>query len=791
MIKRIVKYRYYLLVLFSGLGIWYYFSLPKVLFDDPYATLLNAENGQMLSARIANDGQWRFPLSTSIPDKYEKALITFEDKNFFNHPGVDVLAMGRAMQQNLKSGRVVSGGSTISMQVIRLYRKGKSRTIWEKLVESVLATRLELRYSKQEILNLYATHAPFGGNTVGLDAAAWRYFGREAMKLSWAEAALLAVLPNQPSLLYPGRNNDQLKAKRNRLLDRLYELGHFDEMSLALAKDEPLPPGPGRLPTLASHLLDRGVAEGKGGQKLATTLDYHLQKRVNRVVNAHSQLLRTDGIYNAAALVLDIENGEVLAYTGNAPGAGRDHAEHVDVITARRSTGSLLKPMLYAAALDDGLILPHSLIPDVPMYFGSFVPKNYSNTFDGAVQAHTALSRSLNIPAVYTLKEYGYPRFHQKLRDMGMSSLTQSADHYGLSLILGGAESSLWDMANIYAGMARTLNQYYPSSQNPYGDPLYEKASYLKDGNEGQKSQSAESKMRLSAAGIWFAFEAMQELYRPAEDASWKLYSSSRKIAWKTGTSFGYRDGWAIGLTPEHVVAVWVGNADGEGRPGLTGIKAAAPIMFDIFDLLPESDWFMEPSREMTLTAVDRQSGYLASPYSVEVDTLLIPKTGLRTLASPFHQRVHLDAQQQYRVNADCESQRDLVAKNWFVLPPKQAFYYKKVHPTYRELPPLRSDCYNPGEGKALMDILYPEVNASLYLPRELNGDTGALVFEVAHRNPRSQLHWHLDDHYLGTTSGNHLLSLQPKQGAHVLTVTDGEGNVLKRNFKVLAREGE
>lgn len=791
MIKRIVKYRYYLFTLLGGLGLWYYFSLPKVLFDDPYATLVNASNGQLLSARIANDGQWRFPLSTSIPEKYEKALIAFEDKSFYKHPGVDVLAMGRAMKQNLQNGRVVSGGSTISMQVIRLHRKGKGRSVWEKLAEVILATRLELRYSKEEILNLYASHAPFGGNTVGLEAAAWRYFGRDAEMLSWAEAALLAVLPNQPSLLFPGKNNERLKAKRDRLLNKLHALEYFDATSLELAKSEPLPPGPQPLPALASHLLDRGIAQGKGGQKMDATVDYYLQKRVNRIVEAHHELLRTDGIHNAAAVVLDVKKGEVMAYTGNAPGAGADHGEWVDIVSAPRSTGSVLKPMLYAAALDDGLMLPRSLIPDVPMYFGSFAPKNYSNTFDGAVPANVALSRSLNIPAVYTLKEYGYPRFHEKLRAMGMSTLRQSADHYGLSLILGGAEGTLWDMANIYAGMARTLNNYYPLGRDLYGHKLYKKASFLSSDSQSAHNETGLSKKRLSAAGIWFAFEAMQELYRPDEDASWKLYSSSRKIAWKTGTSFGYRDGWAIGVTPDHVVAVWVGNADGEGRPGLTGIKTAAPIMFDIFGLLPESDWFMSPTREMTYTAVDAQSGYLASPYSIKVDSMMIPKAGLKTFSSPFHQRVHLDQGNQYRVNADCESASKLVAENWFVLPPKQAFYYKKVHPTYRELPPLRFDCYAEGEGKSVMDVLYPEADAALYLPRELGGEKGELVFEVAHRNPKSQLHWHLNDVYLGTTLGHHLLSLQPATGNHVLTITDNEGNVVKRKFKVLTREGE
>lgn len=789
--KKIIKYRYHLLVLLAALLTGYYFSLPKTLFDDPYATLLNSSNGELLSARIASDGQWRFPLSVSVPEKYEKALIAFEDKNFKSHFGVDLLALGRATKQNIAAGGVVSGGSTISMQVIRLHRKGKSRSVLEKLKELVLATRLELRYSKQEILNLYVSHAPFGGNTVGLEAAAWRYFGRDAQELSWAEAALLAVLPNQPSLLYPGRNNSPLKAKRDRLLDKLYKEGNFDAYSLELAKAEPIPDGPERLPSLAAHLLDRSVAEGYGQQKLSTTVDYYLQSRVNKIVRVHYELLRTDGIHNAAVLVIDVKSNEVMAYTGNAPRAGFEHGQDVDVIRAPRSTGSLLKPMLYAAVLDDGLILPKSLLPDVPVFFGGFSPKNYSRTYDGAVHANVALSRSLNIPAVHLLKEYGYTRFHQKLRDIGVTTLNRPASHYGLSLILGGSEGTLWDMANVYAGMGRTLNTHKRSGgTKQYTSSLYTPAKYRATASQLAEKDTKEVK-HLSASAIWFAFEAMLEVYRPDEDAAWKLYGSLRKIAWKTGTSFGFRDGWAIGVTPDHVVAVWVGNADGEGRPGLTGIKAAAPIMFDVFDLLPESGWFNEPVDEMAYAAVDRESGHLASPYSNQVDTVMVPKTGLKTMTSPFHQRVHLDPTESFRVTGACESVNSLVSKNWFVLPPKQAFYYKRQHPTYRELPPMRSDCYGNTDNLVVMDMLYPEPNATLYIPTELSGVKGEVIFEVAHRDADSEVHWHLDDQYVGTTIGDHQLNLQPASGNHLLTVMDNEGNSLKRSFTVLEKEGD
>lgn len=766
----------------------YYFALPSVLFDDPFATVVNDHRGELLSARIADDGQWRFPEVEALPDKYEKAILLFEDQHFYQHPGVNPVSLGRALWQNISEGKVVSGGSTITMQVIRLSRKGRKRSVGEKLIETLLATRLEFKYSKSSILKLYASHAPFGGNTVGLNAASWRYFQRPPENLSWAESALLAILPNQPSLLYPGKRNVRLKAKRDRLLDRLYAEGLMDETSLELAKAEPLPEGPSNLPQKANHFLNYLVANGQKERVTKSSIDGYLQTRVGNVLNAHHQLLKTDGIHNAAVLVLDVKSNEVVSYVGNVA-SGKEHASAVDVIQAPRSTGSLLKPLLYASLLDEGIILPKTLIPDVPTFYTDFAPKNFTRKYDGAVHADMAISRSLNVPAVNMLQMYGYPKFHQKLKSLGMSTLNQPPGYYGLSMILGGSEGTLWDMANIYAGMSRTLSGFSGNKRGTYRPQDFDFADYSAEqrGAVGEYSDAA----TLSAASIWFTFKAMLEVYRPSEDASWKMHSSSRKIAWKTGTSFGYRDGWAIGVTPEYVVGVWVGNADGEGRPGLTGIKAAAPIMFDVFDLLPETSWFLPPRAELTLAAVDGQSGHLVSPYSTEIDTVFIPKVGLRTASSPYHQRVHLDKSRMFRVNAACYPVNELVEDDWFVLPPKQAFYFKKKNPTYQELPPLLTGCGSQELSLMVMDMIYPEPDATLYIPIQQDGTRGQLVFEATHRKQDLELHWHLDDTYIGSTSLEHTMGLSPNPGRHVVRVIDPDGNELIRSFNVLSKEGD
>jgi len=292
-----------------AIAVAFYFCLPDPLFKDSYSTVLNDRNGELLSASIAADGQWRFPESDSISEKFAQALVTFEDKRFWHHPGVDVLSLSRAFRENVKAGKIVSGGSTISMQLIRLSRKEKSRTYLEKIAEIILATRLELAYSKSEILAMYASHAPFGGNVVGLEAACWRYFGRDSRDLSWAEAAMFAVLPNSPSLIHLAKNREALKIKRDKLLDKLALNGKMDSPTCELAKAESVPQSPLDLPRYARHLLVRAMKEGHQQTKVSSTLQLPLQMHVEQIVQMHHQRLKSNQIFNAAAIVLPSSAG--------------------------------------------------------------------------------------------------------------------------------------------------------------------------------------------------------------------------------------------------------------------------------------------------------------------------------------------------------------------------------------------------------------------------------------------------------------------------------------------------
>ena len=771
----------------------YMFSLPDPLFKDPYSTVLKARGQELLSATIASDGQWRFPENDSISEKFAVALIVYEDKRFRSHPGVDPLSMARALRQNISDGRVVSGGSTISMQVIRLSRKGKPRSLIQKVFEVLLATQLEIRYSKDEILNLYASHAPFGGNVVGLEAACWRYFGRSPQDLSWGEAALLAVLPNAPSLIHPGKNRDLLKRKRDRLLDKLKEAGKIDEFTCSLSKEEPVPQEPQSLPRYARHLLTRTIQEGNSERIIKSTIDYPLQLRAEQIVMDHHQKLKGNQIHKGAAVVLEVSTGNVLAYVGNT--GSRDNGDHggeVDIITSDRSTGSILKPFLFAAMLDEGKILPQSLLPDVPTIINGFSPKNFSKDYDGAVAANKALIRSLNIPAVHMLKTYRYEKFHSLLKNVGMTTLRQSADHYGLSLILGGAEGTLWDITGMYASMARTLNNYskHPGlnryTKGDFHPPNYSNHSGGDADVSSLDELNLEENSWLSAAAIYQTFDVLKEVYRPGEDSGWKYFTSSKKIAWKTGTSFGFRDAWAIGVTPDYVVGVWIGNADGEGRPGLTGTDAAAPVMFDIFSQLKGNSWFQAPLPEMEEITVCKQSGFRNSSLCNDVDTVLVAKEGLKAPPCPFHKLIHITSNGKFRVHSQCESLDKIVQAKWFVLPPLQEYYFRSKNLSFQIVPPFRDDCQVPSTLTA-MDLIYPKPDSKIFIPRELNGVAGNVVFELAHRNPDTIVYWHLDGDYLGSTKGSHHLPLNPGAGKHFLTVVDEAGESLDYSFVVIS----
>ena len=762
--KRLSATKKVILCILAFLVTGYIFCLPRHLFHVPYSTVVTDRNEELLGARIASDGQWRFPPRNTTPEKIKECLITFEDKHFYHHWGVNPFAIGRAFYQNVKNKRIVSGGSTLTMQTIRLARN-ESRTFREKLIEMIWATRLEFRASKEEILSMYISHAPFGGNVVGLDAAAWRYFGHSADDLSWAESAMLAVLPNAPAMIHLSKGRKTLLDKRNRLLKQLLEKKTIDSSTYELAISEPLPDEPHALPQIAPYLVSRFYQE-RNGEYSRSTINKGIQTQVEDLAERWSHEFGRSDIRNLAILVIDIPSNQVVAYCGNVHFDQKQGGNQVDVIQAPRSTGSILKPFLYYAMLQEGSLLPDMLLPDVPVNINGFTPQNFSMQFEGAVPASEALARSLNIPAVTMLQRYGVPKFHSFLQQVGLKTINRSSSHYGLSLILGGAEATLWDVTNAYAMMGRSLLQLPQTS-----------CSLLLP-----TSRITESTDPFQPGAVWQTFDALKEVNRP-EEIDWKSIPSMQTIAWKTGTSYGFRDAWAVGVTPRYAVGVWVGNATGEGKPGLVGAQTAGPVLFDIFNLLPSSSWFTRPAGIFVEAEVCRKSGHLKGRFCDETDTLLVLPAGLRTEACPYHHLVTLSANESQRIYENCANTEPTLRKSWFTLPPVWEWYYKQHHPEYKPLPPFKAGC---GEDTFQpMQFIYPPMNARIKLPKQLDGSKGFLTVELAHNNPNATVFWHLDETYQAQTQDFHKISLQPAAGKHSLTAVDGEGNTISTTFFV------
>lgn len=772
-----------LIVILVVMLVW---PLPDPLFNVSYSTILTDKNDRFIAGQIASDGQWRFPSNQEdIPEKVKNCLLMFEDEYFYYHPGINPFSIGRAIKQNIEAGRTVSGGSTLTMQIARLLNSNNQRTYLNKLYEAFLTLKLEIFFSKDELLRLYLSHAPFGGNVVGLEAASWRYYRRTPDKISWAEAATLAVLPNSPSLIFPGKNQELLLKKRNRLLEKLYSRGLISDADLNLSIGEGLPGKPNAMPEEARHLLTRVLNEGAKGQKIKTTLDLSIQRKVLYKVDRHHGWLSANQVHNAAAIIIEAESGEVVAYVGNT-NTNYLHSPEVDIITARRSTGSILKPLLYGLAVEEGIITPKQIMPDVPTFFKGFAPTNFDNSFQGAIPANEALRRSLNVPFVYLLKDYSHQKFHLQLKKLGMNTLEKNADHYGLSLVLGGAEASLWGLTSIYAGLVRTINNYYEvGAFNKYRAGVFFDNRYT-DGNKIERNDNTS----LSAGAVWWMFKAMQLLGRPEEISSWERFASSRRIAWKTGTSFGFRDAWAIGTDGKYVVGVWAGNADGEGRPGLTGIASAAPLLFDIFDILPVKDDFLKsPPAEMKSYNICERSGYLAGINCEVVSSISLPKDAKSSIICPYHMIIHTNEKGDRQVNADCYPAYKIKQKKWFVLPPGQAWYYKKYNSSYAEPPEFLSDCKSGDRGNEFMEMIYPKTASKIYIPIELDGKPGRCVFEATHAIPETPIYWHLDEEYLGVTYNNHQMSLHPTTGLHKLRLLDEKGRELNISFEVVNKQ--
>ncbi|HYG63898.1 MAG TPA: penicillin-binding protein 1C, partial [Thermoanaerobaculia bacterium] len=611
------------------------FPFPWEALEKPPAVVVLDRQGEPLRFFLPSDDRWRFPVRLSeLPSELPRALVASEDQRFWRHPGVDPLAVLRAAWANTRAGEVVSGASTIPMQIARMAEPGP-RTLPSKVRESFRALQLERRYSKDELLEIYLNLAPYGGNVEGVGAAAWFYFGKRPEQLSLSEIALLTALPRSPVGYDPVRRPQAAEAARDRVLAQLTARGAFPRAEIAAASRQPLPRERGRAPFAAPHLTEWAVQRFPGQERLRITLDRGVQRIVEEQVRRRSGELRDQGIGNAAVVVIDNETRAVRALAGSADFFERDASGQVNGAVARRSPGSTLKPFLYAMALDEGRVLPDSYLLDIPTDFGGYVAENYDERYRGRVTVRDALVQSLNACAVRLLAEVGLGDYLKLLRRGGLATLDREPGQYGLPLVLGAGEVTLVDLANLYATLAEGGVHRPVRLLEPEGDAA------------GAPPEETDRLFSRDAARAITGI--LTDVRRPDLPESWDLTRGVPAVAWKTGTSYGHRDAWAVGFSARTTIGVWVGNFDGRPRKGISGSQHAGPLLFDLFRALEERDGGPArppvdavPDETLEVCADSRELPGPFCPRRLHVPYL--PERS-RLTACTYHRRVLVDAE--------------------------------------------------------------------------------------------------------------------------------------------------
>jgi penicillin-binding protein 1C len=556
---RIAAFAAAVLVLFAGAFTAWAISLGPLPLPEArkVSTTIIDRNGKLLRAYAMADGRWRLPVDakTSVDPTYLKLLLGYEDRRFYSHRGVDPLALSRAALQLVTSGHIVSGGSTITMQLARLMEPRRERSLYAKLRQIVRAVEIERALDKNEILDLYLALAPFGGNLEGVRAASIAYFGKEPKRLTLAEAALLVALPQSPERRRLDRYPEAARQGRDRVLERMVEEGVLSAEDAAQAESEPVPKYRKPMPILAPHAADQALATMKGARLIRLTLDATLQKNLESL--ARDRAIAQGPNISVAIIAVDNESGDILARVGSPDYFDERRAGQVDMTRAVRSPGSTLKPFIYGLAFEDGFVHPESLIDDRPIRFGSYAPENFDMTFQGTVPVRKALQLSLNVPAIALLDRVGASRLSSRLKQAGTSLVLPKDEAPGLAMGLGGVGITLQDLVQLYAGFPRL------GTTKPLREIMFE--------------QDTREPLRLmDQAAAWQVGNVLIGTPPPENGVH-------NRIAFKTGTSYGYRDAWSVGFDGRITIGVWVGRPDGAPVPGLIGRSAAAPILFDAF----------------------------------------------------------------------------------------------------------------------------------------------------------------------------------------------------------------
>ncbi len=719
-------------------------SWSKVVYD---------RKGRLLNAYLSADDKWRISCQPEQTDSFFlRTLIQKEDRYFYYHPGINPIALCRAAFRNIISGERRSGASTITMQVIRLLEP-RERSLRSKAIEIFRALQLESHASKHDILRLYLSLAPYGGNIEGITAASYIYFGKSPALLSPAEAVTLTIIPNRPSSLRPGRRNNLLYRERNRWLKRLYHEGLLALTDLKEALNEPLDMQRQPLPFTAPHLSRRLTAH-EPGTEIYTTLDADLQEKVNQLCANHMLRLQNGGINNAAVLVIDNQKHEVLAYTGSQDYKDALRAGQVDGVKAIRSPGSTLKPLVYAMAIDRGLITPKSVLEDIPADYNGYSPENFDQQYHGPVSAEDALSASLNIPAVQLMEQISTPDFRKTLLRAGFRSIERQKD-LGLSAVLGGCGVSLEELCGLYSSLANGGSYIYirntlKTSENSKGTPLF------------------------SPAAAYLITTILTKMNRPDLPFLFENSLHIPKIAWKTGTSYGRRDAWSIGYNQRYTIGVWIGNFDGKGVPELTGADMATPLLFQLFnsiDYNSDSKWF-RPAEGLDLRYVCPRSGNIPGELCDEkVIDYFLP--GISSTVPCGHLRAYaVDASEKFSYCTSCLPETGYQRKIYEQPSAGLLKYYRENGLPLRIAPPHHPYCTRVFEGFRPKILSLTEGQEYL-IEKE---DPRELELSCAVAADATTISWFIDDRFYKTVRAGEKIFFMPSAGNLKISCNDDKG---------------
>jgi len=748
--------------------------------------VVTAADGTPLRAFADSGGIWRYPVDTAqVSPLYVQALLTYEDRWFWRHPGINPVAMLRAAAQWARSGRVISGGSTLTMQVARILETKDdpatpgARTPARKLRQMLRALQLEVHLSKREILSLYLNHAPFGGTVEGVEAASWAYLGKPSSRLSHAEAALLAVLPQSPSRLRPDREPERARVARDKVLSRMQQLHVWTSADVSDARIEPVVARSLQPPRHAPLLAQRLRFERPDAVRVVSTLDLDLQRTLeDRVAAYFSQLPERT---SAALLVVDNTTLEARAYVGSLAFADAARVGHVDMVKAWRSPGSTLKPFLYGLALDDGLIHSESLLVDAPQSFGAYRPGNFDAAFNGPVGAAQALRLSLNVPAVDLLDRVGPSRFSARLAHAGIRLQWPPGATPNLSMILGGTGARLEDLVGAYAALNR--------------DGVAGRVRYTGDAPRADRRL-------LSPGAAWIVREMLEANPRPGSAIDTFDPRGRPRVAWKTGTSFGFRDAWALGSTRRYTVGVWVGRPDGTPLPGQYGAITALPLMFEVIDSLPRSRADAAPRPPPAGVAKVEICWPLGVPPDPAAPQLCrqrreawtldgsVPPTFAERDARLWNagvERFDVDARTGLRLSAECNATHVRQTRQIARWPALASPWLSSSARAAARLPSLSPDCVADGRD-ATQELRIEGLNDRATLA-PAPGRTQAVRLSLRALGGDARVRWLVDGRLIGESVGEGALVHDFEQpGDHTLTALADSGAWSRLEFRLEAR---